>query len=99
MLKKCTRAGSLAKSAGPPSEWRSGLKHCIAVLEASLQSQVRSQAVSQTTVTGNTIGRLTIGPAKLQVRGGCGRGALHGSSRSRDSLWRVGACRLTLVIS
>ena len=31
-------------------EWHSGLRHCISVLEASLQTLVRSQAVSQPAV-------------------------------------------------
>jgi hypothetical protein len=45
-------------------EWRSGgLRHCISVLEASLQTLVRSQAVSQPAVIGRPIGWRTIGPA------------------------------------
>ncbi|XP_070295983.1 AT-rich interactive domain-containing protein 4B-like [Salvelinus sp. IW2-2015] len=37
-------------------EWRSGLRHCISVLEASLQTLVRFQAVSQLPVIGSPIG-------------------------------------------
>jgi hypothetical protein len=48
---------------GPP-EW-----HCIAVLEVSLQTQVRSQAVSQPAVTRRPIGRRAI----VQASSGFGR--------------------------
>ena len=41
-----------------PPEWRSGLRHCVAMLEASLQTQVRSQGV-----TGSPIRRHAIGQA------------------------------------
>lgn len=44
-------------------EWRNGLRYCISVLEASLQTLVRFQAVSQPAVIGSPIGRRTIGPA------------------------------------
>jgi hypothetical protein len=44
-------------------EWCSGLRYCISVLEASLQTLVRSRAVSQPVVIGNPIGQCTIGPA------------------------------------
>ena len=52
-------------------EWCSGLRHCISVLEASLQTVVRFQAVSQLAVIGSPIGQCTIGPASLGL--GCGR--------------------------
>jgi hypothetical protein len=45
-----------------------------AVLEASLQAWVRSQAVSQPAVTGSPIGRRTIWPIVVCVRAGFGRG-------------------------
>ena len=38
-------------------EWRSGLRHCISVLEVSLQTLVRFQAVSQLVVIGSPIGQ------------------------------------------
>ena len=41
----------------------SGLRHCISVQEASLQSLVRIQAVSHPDVIGSPIVRRTIGPA------------------------------------
>ena len=40
-------------------EWRSSLRHCISVQEASLQSLVRIQAVSHPAVIGSPIGRRT----------------------------------------
>ena len=40
-----------------------GLKHCISVIEASLQTLVQSRAVSQPAVIKSPIGRHTIGPA------------------------------------
>jgi hypothetical protein len=43
-------------------EWRSGLRHCISVLEESLQTLVRFQAESQPAVIESPIGRLTIDP-------------------------------------
>ena len=46
-------------------EWHSGLRHCISVLEASLQTLVRFLAVSQSAVIGSPIGRRTIGPESL----------------------------------
>jgi hypothetical protein len=44
-------------------EWRSGLRHCISVQEASLQSLVQIQAASHPAVIGSPIGRRTIVPA------------------------------------
>jgi hypothetical protein len=44
-------------------EWHSGLRLWISVHEASLQTLVRSLAVSQPAVIGSPIGRCTIGPA------------------------------------
>jgi hypothetical protein len=40
-------------------KWCSGLRHCISVLEASLQTLVWFQAVSQQAVIGSPIGRRT----------------------------------------
>ena len=40
-----------------------GLRHCIAVLEASLHTRGQSRAVSQPSVIGSPIGQHTIGPA------------------------------------
>ncbi|KAK6303930.1 hypothetical protein J4Q44_G00263840 [Coregonus suidteri] len=81
---------------GPP-EWCSGLRHCIAVLEASLQTRVRSRAVSpQPAVIGSPIGRPTIGPAPSGLGEGLARGVLLGSSRSSDSLWRAGRLQADL---
>ena len=54
-------------------EWLSGLRHCISVLEASLQTLVRFQAVSQLAVIGSPIGRRTIGPASSGLVFGRGR--------------------------
>ena len=42
---KKTDDGSKFDEGSP--EWRSGLRHCLAELEASLQTRVRSRAVSQ----------------------------------------------------
>jgi hypothetical protein len=75
-----------------PPEWCSGLRHCIAVLEVSLQTLVRSQAVSQLAVTRSPIGRRTIGPASFEFD----LGPLLGSSRSSDSLWRAGCLQADL---
>ena len=47
---------------GPP-ELHSGLRHCIAVLEASLQTRLRSQAVTQPAATGRLVRQCTIGPS------------------------------------
>ena len=52
-------------------EWCSGLRHCISVQEASLQTLVSFQAVSQLAVIGSPIERRTIGPASSGV--GVGR--------------------------
>ena len=68
---------------GPP-EWRSGLRHCIIVLEALLQTRVNSRAVPQPAVAVSPLGQGTI----VLVRGGGGWGALLGSSRPSDSLWQ-----------
>uniref|UniRef100_A0AAZ3RKP9 U1-type domain-containing protein n=1 Tax=Oncorhynchus tshawytscha TaxID=74940 RepID=A0AAZ3RKP9_ONCTS len=46
-----------------PPEWRSGLRHCIGVLAVSLQTQVRSRAVSQPAMIWSPIGQCTISPA------------------------------------
>jgi hypothetical protein len=56
------RTGRSTASMSAP-EWRNGLRHCISVLEESLQTLVRSQALSQPAVIGSPIGRRTIGPA------------------------------------
>ena len=48
-------------------EWHSGLRHCISVLDASLQSLVRFQAVSQLDVIGSSIEQHTIGPASSGI--------------------------------
>ena len=50
-----------------PPEWCSGLRHCIAVLEASLQTTVQSQAVSQPALPGCPIVRRTISPVSSGV--------------------------------
>jgi hypothetical protein len=58
-------------------KWRRGLRHCVAVLEASLQTLVWSQAVLQPAVIGSPIGRRTIGPASSRLgedSAGVGRG-------------------------
>ena len=41
-----------------PPKWRRGLRHCIAVLEASLQTRVQSRAVSQPSIVRGGFGRL-----------------------------------------
>jgi hypothetical protein len=51
---------------GPP-EWCSGLEHCIAMLDALLQTWVHSRDVPRPAADGSPIGRHTI------VRGGFGR--------------------------
>ena len=48
---------------GTAPEWCSGLRHCISVLEVSLQTLVQSRAVPQPAVIGSPIGWCTIGPA------------------------------------
>jgi hypothetical protein len=58
------------------SEQRSGLRHCISVLKASLQAPVRFQAVSQPAVIGSPIGQHTIGPALSRLGFGWGRPSL-----------------------
>ena len=62
----CTGALSSCIKKGPSPNWAPdwcrGLRHCIAVLEASLQTLVRFQAESQPAVIGSPIGRHTIGP-------------------------------------
>ena len=57
-------------------EWRSGLRHCISMLEASLQTLIRFQAVSQRAVIGSPIGRHTIGPTLSGLGLGQGRPSL-----------------------
>ena len=57
--------------------------------EASLQTRVRSQAVSQPAVTRSPIGRCTIGPAWSGLVEGLAGGALLDSLCSSDSLWRA----------
>jgi hypothetical protein len=51
-------------------EWRRDLRHCIAVLEVSLQNLIRSWAVSQLAVIGSPIGWHTIGQALGEVLAG-----------------------------
>ncbi|CDQ62833.1 unnamed protein product [Oncorhynchus mykiss] len=63
-----------------------GLRHCIAVLEASLQTRVRYRAVSQ----------LAVSHRAAQFHLGLARGALLGSLRSSDSLWQAGRLQADL---
>jgi hypothetical protein len=79
-----------------PPEWCSGLRHCIAMLEASLQTQVQSRAVSQLAVIRSPKGRRTTGPALSGLREGLAGEAILGSSRSSDSLWRAGHLQAVL---
>ena len=67
-----TTAHSMTLTTQTP-EWRSGLKHCFSVVEASLQTLVRCQAVSQAAVIGSPIGRSTIGPASFGLGFGWSR--------------------------
>jgi hypothetical protein len=60
------------------------------VLEASLQTRVRSRAVSQPAVIGSPIGWRTIGPAASGLEKDLAGGDLLGSSCSSDSLWQAG---------
>ena len=72
---------------GPPN-WRSGLRHCIAVLEASLQLRVRSRALLKQAATGRPMGWRNI----IRVRGVFGQ---LGCPCPIMLLWRPGACTLT----
>jgi hypothetical protein len=58
----CDEMKRRARHKGSP-EWHSGLRHWISVLEVSLQTLVRSWAVSQPVVIGTPIGKRTISPA------------------------------------
>jgi hypothetical protein len=58
---------------GPP-EWHSGLRHCISVLEASLQTRVQSQVCVTLAVTGIPIGWCTIGPVSSRLGEGVAGG-------------------------
>ena len=59
-----------------PHEWRSGLRHCISVLEASLQTLVQFQAVSQPAVIVPRRMGLPIGLASSGLGFGRGRPSL-----------------------
>jgi hypothetical protein len=56
----------LAKVRAP--EWRSGLRHCISVLEESLQTLILLQAVSQPAVIGSPTRRSTTWHSIIRVR-------------------------------
>ena len=60
----------------------------IAVLPRHYKKKI--QAVSQPAVTRNPIGQRTIGPVSPGLGEGLARGALLGSLRYSDSLWRAG---------
>ena len=51
-------------------KWRSGLRHCISVLEASLQTLVRSWAVTQPAVIRRPTRRRTYGTASSELKEG-----------------------------
>jgi hypothetical protein len=78
---------------GPP-KWHGGLRHCIAVLESSLQIRVRSQAVLQPAATGRTMRWRTIVLASSGLGVGLAGWDVLVPSRARDFL-RPGACMLT----
>ena len=59
----CLFCPSIHQSPFKAPEWRSGLRHCISVLEASVQTLVRSRAVLQPAVIWSPIERRAIGPA------------------------------------
>jgi hypothetical protein len=80
-----------------PPEWRSGLRHCITVLEASLQPLVRFQTVSQLAVTRRHMRRCTIGPTSSRLGEGLASCDFLVPLRSSDSLWRAGRLQADLV--
>ena len=51
---------------GPP-KWRSSLRHCIAVLEASLQIRVWSRAVSHPARTGGPMACMALGLYRVRM--------------------------------
>ena len=70
--------------------------NCIGVLEVSLQTRVRSRAVSQPAVNGSPIGWRAIGPVLYGLGEGLVVGVLLGSPRSSDSLWQAGRLQADL---
>jgi hypothetical protein len=74
-----------------PPKWCSGVRYCIAALEASLQTWVRSQAVSQPGLTRRTMRRRTIGPASSGLGEGLAGWDVLVPSRSSNSLWQAGS--------
>jgi hypothetical protein len=87
---KSTQFTYLNENKGFP-EWRSGLKHCTAVLEAPLQIQ----AVSQLAKTGRPMRRRTISPASPGLGEGLACRDILVPSRSSDSCGELGKCTLT----
>ena len=78
-----------------PPEWRSGLRHCIAVLEALEPGSLISRAGQHPATTRRPIRWCTICPAWLG-EGFAGRDVLV-PSRSSDSCGGLGACTLAWV--
>ena len=77
----------------------SGLRHCISVLEASLQTWVRSQAVSASRDR-ETHEVVHNRPSVFKVRGGFGLAGISLSHRALGTpCGGPGACKLTLVTS
>ena len=74
-----------------PSEWHSSLRHCIAVLEVSLQTCVQSQDVSQLAMTGRPMRQSTIGPVFSGLGEGLAGRDFLVPSRSSDSCGGPGA--------
>ena len=71
-------------------EWHSGLRHCIAVLEAALQTRLRSKPLSQLAMTGRPMRRCTIGPASSGLGEGlAGRdfGRMHADTVARCTVF------------
>ncbi|XP_071245119.1 CBP80/20-dependent translation initiation factor [Salvelinus alpinus] len=76
----------------------SGARHCIAVFEASLQTLVRSQAVSQPAVTESLIER-TIGPVSSGLGEGLAGTTEPGWTASSAPSWRRPSSALSSALS
>ena len=77
-------------------EWRSGLMHCIAVFCGVTTAFGRFPGCVTTGCDWESH-RDTIGPASARLEEGLARGALLGSSRSSDFLWRAGRLQADFV--
>ena len=73
-----------------PPEWHSDIRHYMAVLEASLQTQLWAQALSQPAATGRPMRQRTIGPESSGLGEDLGSREGLVPSCASDSLWRAG---------